>query len=381
MRQLFPDCEFTPANEDIMCTLSDPEVLETNPWLNASCSLTSIDWEAENFQDIFGVPQDVQATYSASTETEREISDAVQEGESGGRKRKAEFICLEQRRRDRIKEKMRALQELIPNSNKSDRASMLDDAIEYLKALKLQVQMMSTGGETLCQVPYMPPAGIQSTRIPHLRPGFGMGMISMSYSTGFPMIPVPPMSLHRSSSPAAGFYWISGPAALPVPRLQVPLIASQALPSHGVTSTVPTPFTRELYPPFNHSNQGVSSSQITDGPQLPFLSQALTAFTSSPVALHSGTLRVLEKGEAVALRSASDLSVFYWCAIDGYQDTLMVHSQRQFYRECYIFGNVDLIFGDAAVVFQSCSFKGREIGHLGFGDFVVVECSRPQRDS
>lgn len=72
-----------------MCTLSDPEVLETNPWPNASCSLTSIDWEAENFQDIFGVPQDVQATYSASTETEREISDAVQEGESGGRKRKA----------------------------------------------------------------------------------------------------------------------------------------------------------------------------------------------------------------------------------------------------------------------------------------------------
>lgn len=133
--------------------------------------------------------------------------------------------------------------------------------------------MMSTGGETLCQGPYMPPAGIQSTRIPHLRPGFGMGMISMSYSTGFPMIPVPPMSLHPSSSPAAGFYWISGPAALPVPRLQVPLIASQALPSHSVTSTVPTPFTRELYPPFNHSNQGVSSSQITDGPQLPFLSQ------------------------------------------------------------------------------------------------------------
>ncbi|KAK1403103.1 hypothetical protein POM88_002708 [Heracleum sosnowskyi] len=43
------------------------------------------------------------------------------------------------RRRSRINEKLKALQNLIPNSNKTDKASMLDEAIEYLKQLQLQV--------------------------------------------------------------------------------------------------------------------------------------------------------------------------------------------------------------------------------------------------
>ncbi|KAK7251951.1 hypothetical protein RIF29_35580 [Crotalaria pallida] len=66
------------------------------------------------------------------------------------------------------------------------------------------------------------------------------------------------------------------------------------------------------------------------------------------------------KGQAVALRSASDLSVIYRCAIAGYQDTLMVHAQRQFYRQCYIYGTVDFIFGNAAVVFQNCNIFARK---------------------
>ncbi|KAF7850873.1 hypothetical protein BT93_L4892 [Corymbia citriodora subsp. variegata] len=65
------------------------------------------------------------------------------------------------------------------------------------------------------------------------------------------------------------------------------------------------------------------------------------------------------RGQAVALRSASDLSVFYRCAIQGYQDTLFVHSQRQFYSQCYIYGTVDFIFGNAAVVFQNCMIYAR----------------------
>uniref|UniRef100_K3YL78 Pectinesterase n=2 Tax=Setaria TaxID=4554 RepID=K3YL78_SETIT len=65
------------------------------------------------------------------------------------------------------------------------------------------------------------------------------------------------------------------------------------------------------------------------------------------------------KHQAVALRCDSDLSVFYRCAFEGYQDTLYAHSLRQFYRECRVTGTVDFVFGNAAAVFQGCLLLAR----------------------
>ncbi|PHT46677.1 putative pectinesterase/pectinesterase inhibitor 17 [Capsicum baccatum] len=67
-----------------------------------------------------------------------------------------------------------------------------------------------------------------------------------------------------------------------------------------------------------------------------------------------------EQGQAVALRSDSDLSVFHRCSFKGYQDTLYVHAHRQFYRDCDIYGTVDFIFGDATAVFQNCNIYIRK---------------------
>lgn len=65
------------------------------------------------------------------------------------------------------------------------------------------------------------------------------------------------------------------------------------------------------------------------------------------------------KHQAVALRVNADLSAFYRCGFIAYQDTLYVHSLRQFFVNCYVAGTVDFIFGNSAVVIQDTDIHAR----------------------
>ncbi|KAF5962163.1 hypothetical protein HYC85_003372 [Camellia sinensis] len=49
----------------------------------------------------------------------------------------------ERLRRERISERMKALQELVPSCNKTDKAAMLDEILDYVKFLRLQVKVLS----------------------------------------------------------------------------------------------------------------------------------------------------------------------------------------------------------------------------------------------
>ncbi|KAI5058966.1 hypothetical protein GOP47_0025285 [Adiantum capillus-veneris] len=86
----------------------------------------------------------------------------------------------EKKRRNKINVRLKALQSLIPNSNKTDKASVLDEAIEYTKMLQAQVQFMSM--KTGMFFPTMMPAGMhyvpmqQMPTFAHLGMGMGMGV-------------------------------------------------------------------------------------------------------------------------------------------------------------------------------------------------------------
>ncbi|KAJ4714858.1 Transcription factor SPATULA [Melia azedarach] len=98
---------------------------------------------------------------------------AMRPRSSSKRSRAAEVHNLsEKRRRSRINEKMKALQNLIPNSNKTDKASMLDEAIEYLKHLQIQVQVL-TMKNGLNLHPLYFPGGLPPIQLSEMRMGFG----------------------------------------------------------------------------------------------------------------------------------------------------------------------------------------------------------------
>ncbi|XP_028798160.1 transcription factor PIF4 [Neltuma alba] len=132
---------------------------------------------------------------SEDTEPKSAVENKVAQGTRPSRRNRAAEVhnLSERRRRDRINEKMRALQQLIPHSNKTDKASMLDEAIEYLKSLQFQLQMMLMGaGMTPVMIP-----GIQ-----HYMSQVGMGFATPSVSNhmNIPRVPLD-QSISMSQAP------------------------------------------------------------------------------------------------------------------------------------------------------------------------------------
>lgn len=56
--------------------------------------------------------------------------------------------------------------------------------------------------------------------------------------------------------------------------------------------------------------------------------------------------------QAVALRVSADNAAFVGCKFLGAQDTLYDHSGRHYYKDCYIEGSVDFIFGNALSLYE-----------------------------
>ncbi|ESW17080.1 hypothetical protein PHAVU_007G208500 [Phaseolus vulgaris] len=122
----------------------------------------------------------------------------AREGTGVKRSRNSEVHNLcERKRRDKINKRIRILKELIPNCNKTDKASMLDDAIEYLKTLKLQLEIMSMGGGFCMPLMMLPNASHLMIKAPHLHQLMGVGM-GLRPGTTIPMTPLPAITDNRA---------------------------------------------------------------------------------------------------------------------------------------------------------------------------------------
>lgn len=64
-------------------------------------------------------------------------------------------------------------------------------------------------------------------------------------------------------------------------------------------------------------------------------------------------------GQAVAVAVSADRASFYHTRFLGHQDTLYVSGEntRQYFKDCYIEGTTDFIFGNATAVFDNCEIK------------------------
>ncbi|XP_054823987.1 transcription factor SPATULA-like, partial [Prosopis cineraria] len=133
---------------------------------------------------------------------ERQPVKSVPPRSSSKRSRAAEVHNLsEKRRRSRINEKMKALQNLIPNSNKTDKASMLDEAIEYLKQLQLQVQMLTMrNGLSLHPMCYA--EGLRAQQFCQIRSELNEenGSLPLSMATTLPVTQENPLQYESKSS-------------------------------------------------------------------------------------------------------------------------------------------------------------------------------------
>lgn len=69
-------------------------------------------------------------------------------------------------------------------------------------------------------------------------------------------------------------------------------------------------------------------------------------------------------GQALALRADGDRLEFRGCRFLGWQDTILVNRGRHYFRDCYIEGHVDFIFGGATAYFERCHLHVLRDGYI-----------------
>lgn len=76
------------------------------------------------------------------------------------------------------------------------------------------------------------------------------------------------------------------------------------------------------------------------------------------------TTTLEQKVQALAIYVDADRAVFRGCRFLGWQDTVRVEKGRQYFRDCYVSGHVDFIYGGGVSVFERCEIHCRADGYI-----------------
>ncbi|VAH17999.1 unnamed protein product [Triticum turgidum subsp. durum] len=123
----------------------------------------------------------------------------------------------ERKRRDRINQKMQTLQKLVPNSSKTDKASMLDEVIDHLKQLQATVQMMNRMSSMM--MPMAMPQLAQMSVMANMAQmaqmaQMGLGMMNMAGPLAQPAYPGLTQPMMQASTPFVAMQpWNAGAGA------------------------------------------------------------------------------------------------------------------------------------------------------------------------
>jgi pectinesterase len=71
-------------------------------------------------------------------------------------------------------------------------------------------------------------------------------------------------------------------------------------------------------------------------------------------------------GQAVALRVEGNRASFFNCKMIGFQDVLFLSGNgvKQYFKDCYIEGTTDFIFGAATALFEDCLIHSKKNSHV-----------------
>lgn len=164
--------------------------------------------------------------------------------------------------------------------------------------------------------------------------------------------------------------------------IQEAIYSTKAFPEKDITIYVKNGVYREKVTIFSWNNRLTLKGESTDSTRIVWADHFASINLGRNSTFHTFTLKVEANdvrlqnltiinssgpiGQAIALYLEGDRIQLINCSIQGHQDTVYTSGEgfRQYFKDCYISGTTDFIFGGATVIFENCTIVSRSNSYI-----------------